>query len=137
MRVSTPAPDRVILHVSGEVDTVTAPELDAELNRHLDSPTRSLVLELTGLSFLASSGLAVLIKAAQLAQERGIAFRLVADNRSVIRLLEVTNTAGMFTIHDSLVAAEAALDESGGNEHYRATASARNRRGSAGEREPR
>ncbi|MBA2310893.1 MAG: STAS domain-containing protein [Pseudonocardiales bacterium] len=111
--VSTPSPGRVIVHVSGEVDTLTAPELDAALDRQLDGPATSLVLDLTGVGFLASSGLAVLIKAAHVAEERGVALSLVTANRAVVRPLEVTKTAGMFTIHDSLVTAEAALDRDG------------------------
>jgi anti-sigma B factor antagonist len=116
-RVSTPAAGRVVVHVSGEVDTLTAPELDAAVERQLDGQVTNLVLDLTGVNFLASSGLAVLIKAAHVAQERGMALSLVSANRAVVRPLEVTKTAGMFTIHDSLVAAEAALDGSGGSEH--------------------
>ncbi len=109
MHVSAPFPGGVVLHVSGEVDTLTAPELDAEMDRHLSDGTHSLLLDLTGVSFLASSGLAVLVKAAHMAEVRGVRLALVTANRAVVRPLEVTKTAELFTIHDALPAAEAAM----------------------------
>lgn len=109
MHVSTPFPGGLVLHVSGEVDTLTAPELDVELDRHLGDGASCLVIDLTGVSFLASSGLAVLVKAAHTAEQRGTRLALVTASRAVVRPLEVTRTAELFTIHESLSAAEAAM----------------------------
>jgi anti-anti-sigma factor len=52
--------------ISGELDVGTAPQLVAETNRHLaDHQAEIIVLDLSKVSFIDSSGLHVLIDAAQ------------------------------------------------------------------------
>jgi anti-sigma B factor antagonist len=62
---------------------------------------------LSDVPFFGSSALAVLIRAADVAGKRGVRLLLVAVNRAVLRPLEVTRTAELFSIHGSV---EAALD---------------------------
>lgn len=99
------------IHVGGEVDLLTTPALDSEITSRLSAPdTRTLVLDLSKVSFFGSSGLAALVRANQTAQERGVRLLLVATSRVVLRPLEVTNTADQFTIHETLDAALADCD---------------------------
>lgn len=102
LRVTRPAPDSVVLHVEGEVDTLTAPILDIAVEMQLDTAPANLVLDFTGVSFLGSRGLAVLIRAAKSAAERDIRLALVTESRAVLRPLDVTRTAEHFTIHPSV-----------------------------------
>jgi anti-sigma B factor antagonist len=117
LRVTHPAPDSVVLHVEGEVDTLTAPTLDTAVTKQLDTAPANLVLDFTGVSFLGSSGLAVLIRAANAAAERDIQLTLVTESRAVLRPLDVTRTAEHFTIHSSVETALAyGRPQSGGAE---------------------
>ena len=63
------------------------------------------MLDLTEVTFLASSGLAVLIRAAQLAGERAQRLRLVVATRAVRRPLQVTGSDQLFDLFDDLEAA--------------------------------
>lgn len=110
LHVTRPEPDSVVLHVEGEVDTLTAPLFDSAVKMQLDAAPPYLVLDLTGVSFLGSSGLAVLIRAAADSAERDIRLALVTESRAVLRPLEVTGTAEGFTIYASVATAL-------GNEH--------------------
>jgi anti-sigma B factor antagonist len=100
--VSEPRPDRALLTVRGELDTLTAPELDAALRGLQAGSSRTPVVDLTGVTFLASSGLAVLIQAAQRAEDDGRRVHLVVSSRAVLRPLEVTGSDQLFTLHRDL-----------------------------------
>lgn len=102
LRITRPAPDTVVLQVEGEVDMLTAPNLDVAVTLQLDAAPAHLVLDLSGVSFLGSSGLAVLIRAATAAAACNVQLDLVTESRAVLRPLEVTRTAEQFTIHSTL-----------------------------------
>ncbi|MEU4742999.1 STAS domain-containing protein [Actinosynnema sp. NPDC023658] len=90
-----------VVAVSGEVDMLTAPQLRADVLRHLDAG-ETLVLDMSGVSFLGSAGLAVLVEASQQAQRRGAEFRVVAVERAVTRPLAATGLGEVFSIFESV-----------------------------------
>jgi anti-sigma B factor antagonist len=106
--VSRPDSSTVVLHVNGDLDLLTAPSLDGELTKLLADSPGKLILDLSNVPFFGSSALAVLIRAAEVAEGRGIRLRLVAVNRAVLRPLEVTQTVELFSIHASVEGAVAA-----------------------------
>lgn len=91
-----PEPGVALLTVAGEIDTLTAPLLAAALDRLLACEDRVLAADLSGVTFLASSGLAVLIQAAHRA---GSTLRLIVPGRAVRRPLEITGTDQLFDLH--------------------------------------
>jgi anti-sigma B factor antagonist len=97
--LSRPGPGTVALTVRGEIDTLTAPAFTAATEELLSGPGDVLVMDLSDVRFLASSGLAVLISAAHRAEERGLRLRLVVTSRAVRRPLEITGTAELFELH--------------------------------------
>jgi anti-sigma B factor antagonist len=108
VQISEPRPGMALLTVRGELDTLTAPELDGAL-RELQTRPGAPVVDLSGVTFLASSGLAALIQAAHRAEdspdERRRRVRLVVTSRAVLRPLEVTGSDQLFTLHTDLDAA--------------------------------
>ncbi|ANY07925.1 hypothetical protein AFB00_18290 [Pseudonocardia sp. HH130630-07] len=102
---SSPRGGLTVLTVSGEVDTLTAPRLGIALDELLDRPGddagRDVAVDLEGVTFLASSGLGVLIHTARRAARDDRRLFVVATNRAVLRPLEVTGSAQLFTVlHD-------------------------------------
>lgn len=96
--------DACVVHVLGEIDTMTAPALRVQLDEYL--PTVSLlVLDLSQVGFLGSAGLAVLVAAKDDAERRQHRLRLVCGSRIVTRALEATGLLGLFDISDSVTAA--------------------------------
>jgi anti-anti-sigma factor len=91
----------VVLRVVGEVDLVTAPELEESIKRDLERRPEVLVVDLSGVSFLASVGMSVLIGANQ---RRGAEtrLRLVATGNATLRPMELTGIAAEFEIYRSL-----------------------------------
>lgn len=94
-----PRPGVALLTVRGEVDTVTAAPLDAALRILVDGDDAVLAVDLAGIAFFASSGLAVLIRAAHRAAATGRRLRLIVEGRPVRHPLEITGTDRLFDMH--------------------------------------
>lgn len=86
--------DATVIHVTGEIDIATCERLRDAIEPHL-GPAQTIVLDLSGVAFMDSSCMAVLVQA------RG---RLTADGGSLIlrnpsdaarRLLTVTQAADL------------------------------------------
>lgn len=93
----------VVLHLAGELDMVTAPGFAEHVQYHVmerDEDGRSipLVLDLSGITFLGSAGLAVLAEARNLAMARAVNVSVVARSRTVLRPMEVTGLDKVLTV---------------------------------------
>ncbi|RBY83094.1 STAS domain-containing protein [Blastococcus sp. TF02A-30] len=100
--LSTSEEDGVVtVTVVGEVDTFTAPVLRSTLDSQLEQSPRELVIDLSGVQFLGSAGLAVLVETQKSARAKEVGLRLIATTRAVTRPLEVTELIDLFTIADA------------------------------------
>jgi anti-sigma B factor antagonist len=104
LRTARPAPDCVVLSVAGEIDLVTAPDLESALVRELSSGAGRLVVDLSGVTFFGSLGLAVLIRTVEATPARPVELRLVV-NRVVLRTMELTSTVDLFALYPGVDAA--------------------------------
>jgi anti-sigma B factor antagonist len=81
--------DRVVVELHGELDLVSAPLLQAEIeNPEIDS-TEVVVLDLQDLRFIDSAGLRVILATHERSHQRGQAFALSRGSAQVQRLLSV------------------------------------------------
>jgi anti-sigma B factor antagonist len=90
-----------VMHVVGEIDTLTAPVLRDRVYEQL-ADVSLLVLDLTDVTFLGSAGLAVLVAAKDEAEQRQCRLRLVPGSRIVTRALEATGLLALFEIADGV-----------------------------------
>ena len=79
------------LTVHGELDLSTSPQLE-EAIAHASSASR-VVLDLSAMSFMDSSGLAVLLSARKRAETDGLELIVDGANEHAQRLMELTGTA--------------------------------------------
>jgi anti-sigma B factor antagonist len=93
--------DARVLQVSGEIDILGAPALHSAVMPALEA-VELVVLDLSGVSFLGSSGLAVLVEARERAQRCDHKLRLVCTTRIVLRALEATGLRELFVIAPDL-----------------------------------
>ena len=99
---TTPGSDRYVLTVSGEVDLATSPDLDAAIIAALDSGAGSLVVDLTDVSFMDSSGLGVIVRGLKRCREADKDLDLVITNERVLKVFGITGIDQVIPIHDSL-----------------------------------
>ena len=85
------------IRVAGELDVATAPDLRACL---LDAiaTTRTVVVDLTDLGFIDSTGIGVLIGAAKRLAAEGGEIRLQGVRPKTMRVFEITGVARMIAI---------------------------------------
>lgn len=92
-----------VLAITGELDLASSPSLETELKRVFDADnTELLILDLSELEFMDSTGLSVLVRAHQRAQEAGARFGLIQGRPQVQRLLSLTGVSERMRIADSL-----------------------------------
>lgn len=99
-----------VLAVGGEIDVYTSPAVQSRIADTLDSGRHRLVVDLTGVDFLDSSGLGVLVAGLNRAREVGGRLTLVCSRPSVLKLFQITGLDQVFVIHPTL--AEAVADTS-------------------------
>ena len=101
LRVTDPGPDACVVTVTGEIDVVTAPELADCLTTQL-AGSQVVVVDLDGVRFLGSAGVAVLFEANELATRQGRDLQLVSHSRTANLALEVTGLGTCFTFADTV-----------------------------------
>jgi anti-anti-sigma factor len=91
-----------VVRVTGEIDLATVPKIAKHLHSELDEGPRSLVVDLSGVDFLASAGLAMLLELHQHASRVGGALVVVAAHRAVLRPLRSTGMGSLFDLRPDL-----------------------------------
>lgn len=100
--------EATIVHVGGEIDVYTAPALREHLDEHISQGRLLLVLDLAGVSFMASTGLGVLVGRLKLVRAANGAMLLVCSSERILSVFSITGLDKVFqifpTVDDALVA---------------------------------
>jgi anti-sigma B factor antagonist len=95
----------VTVSLTGEIDLQHSPNLRRQL-MDLMFDRRDVLVELAGVSYIDSSGIACLVEAYQAARKNGTRFVLVAVSAPVMRVLQLARLDKVFALAET---AEAAL----------------------------
>jgi anti-anti-sigma factor len=89
----------VIVRAAGEVDILSAPMLSTQLRlaEAVVVPPAPVVLDLTGLTFIGSAGLTVLLDHHERCAARGIQFQVVGG-RLLTRVLAITGLSHLVSV---------------------------------------
>ena len=98
----------VVVSVSGVVDLLTSPKLEAAINATLDKSPEALIIELGDVEFLASVGMGVLVAARDRVSDSA-GFAVVADGPATSRPLKLVGLADVIGLYPTLDEARAAL----------------------------
>ena len=82
--------DAVVVSVAGELDALAAPQLDDFLAPYVAERPSLLVLGLSGVTFLDSTGLGVVIKALKHVREHGGEVAAVYTSPRVAKVFQIT-----------------------------------------------
>jgi anti-anti-sigma factor len=89
-----------VLTLAGELDLESAPELDRQIRAvEAENPGR-LLIDLRGLQFMDSSGLAVIVRAGRSARDNGHGLTLRPGSVQVQRLFELTGLLERFAFEE-------------------------------------
>jgi anti-sigma B factor antagonist len=97
----------VVIHAIGDVDMATRGLLDRQLKTAETkvAPPAPVVLDLTGVVFLASMGLSLLVEHHERCAESGSRLVVVATDRAVLRPMQITGLDELLTIVPTVQAA--------------------------------
>lgn len=101
-----------ILHVHGEIDMSTAPAVRREVVDLVGEGVRWLVLDLSDVGFVDSTGLGVLVGALKRVRAAGGDMTLVCGRESLLELFRMTRLTAVFEMFDDLAAAGAHVPSS-------------------------
>lgn len=80
-----------LLAVEGELDIATAPRMIAALNEAFADLERPIVVDLSSVGFMDSTGLALLINAHRRVKRRGQGFAIVCPGGPISRVFEIAD----------------------------------------------
>jgi anti-sigma B factor antagonist len=89
---------QVVVSLRGELDVADAARVAAALAQ-VAARARQVIVDLEGLEFIDSSGLAALVRARKHARLAGGDLLLAAPQRQVLRVLAITRLADVFSVH--------------------------------------
>lgn len=97
-----------VIAATGELDVYTAPLLEEALGSCIDARQYRLVVDLSEVSFLDSTGLGLLIKALKWTREHSGVLRIVVSSERIHKVFRVTGLDTVLQIYPSLDQALAA-----------------------------
>jgi anti-sigma B factor antagonist len=92
--------------LEGEVDVYTAPRLREQLVVLVADDCSNLIVDLTKVDFIDSSGLGVLVGTLRRVREKGGAMRIVCTRDSILKLFRITGLDKVFPIFADSAEAE-------------------------------
>jgi anti-sigma B factor antagonist len=90
-----------VLELAGDIDVESARTLRAHIVEHFSVPSTRVVVDLTSVAFMDSSGLGALVSGWQLTRENG-EFRIAGANPIVQRVLSITGMEDVFSLYPSV-----------------------------------
>jgi anti-sigma B factor antagonist len=97
--------DWAILTVKGEIDLHTAPQLKERLGAISDEGAQKVLVDMSDVGFMDSSGLGVLVGALKRVRERGGELSLVCSEGTVLKVLSLTGLDQVISVHGSVAEA--------------------------------
>lgn len=101
----TTADGELIIHVDGELDVYTSPQLQDALMQAAEQGHRQVVVDLSGVGFIDSSGLGVLVGSKKRMAAQAGRLRLVITDPNLVKIFRITGFADMFEIYSSVAEA--------------------------------
>jgi anti-sigma B factor antagonist len=93
--------ETLIVALSGDVDLESSPEARQVLLECV-ARQRDVLVDLSGVGYMDSSGVASLVEAYQQSKQQGTRFALASVNPSALRVLQLARLDTVFTIHSTL-----------------------------------
>jgi anti-sigma B factor antagonist len=97
--------ETVVLHVSGELDTITTPTLANHLDNALMQGPTVVIVDLAAVDFMSSSGLNLLVNVHRLLEKTPVSMRIVADGPATARVMTVTGVDEILDLYPTMTAA--------------------------------
>jgi anti-sigma B factor antagonist len=105
MNVKTEAEERdqvCVVTVEGEVDLYSSPELRKAITTAVPRAKSLAAIDLSGVTYMDSSGVATLVEGLRESDKKGIGFVLLAPSHAVMKVLSLSRLDKVFDIRKNL-----------------------------------
>ncbi len=98
-----------VVSARGELDVLTAAALRTAMSSVIDGGRAHLVLDASGISFMDSTGIGILVIALRRSRAADGSFAIAGAQGRTLRTLTMTGLDRVFSLYDSVEQAQAAL----------------------------
>lgn len=104
IQIREPKPGAVVVSLSGEVDIVRSPDLQMSLQEAIGrlSGKGAVVVDLSGVTYMDSSGVATLVRGLQLSRKKGVGLVLCSLQERVRSIFEIARLDTVFPMAETL-----------------------------------
>jgi anti-sigma B factor antagonist len=99
------ADGKTVVAVGGEIDVYTAPKLRDKITELVGEGVYDLVIDLSAVEFLDSTGLGVLVGGLKKVRAHNGSLNLVCNQDRLLKIFRITGLAKVFVIHDDAASA--------------------------------
>ena len=88
----------VVVKLTGNLDTNTAPDAEAEINSWLEKGTQKMVINLEETKYVSSAGLRIFLATAKKMTAKGGAVKLCSPNEVVQEILDISGFSSILDV---------------------------------------
>lgn len=92
--------DSYTIRVKGEVDLYSSPELREAITEAVPKAVKEVVVDLAGVPYMDSSGVATLVEGFRAAKARNAGFVLLSPSNQVMKVLQLSKLDAIFEIRN-------------------------------------
>lgn len=90
--------EKLTFTLGGRLDTIAAPELDSEIKASLDG-VKDLVLDISGIDYISSAGLRVLLSAHKTMNKQGN-MKVTGASQAIMEIFDITGFIDLINIEE-------------------------------------
>jgi len=90
-----------VIAVKGEIDVYTVPMFKRAISEAIDKGSRHLLIDLTHVTYMDSSGFGTLLGATKRLRSSGGSLSLIGPNEVIARMLKITRLDTIFAIYNT------------------------------------
>lgn len=99
------------VQLQGSVDTETSPELEEQLKEIIDAKTKAVILDMSGVNYVSSAGIRVVIWAKKVLQKENATFAMINVQPQIKKVFDVMKILPMVNIFDDMPEADKYIDQ--------------------------
>jgi anti-sigma B factor antagonist len=93
---------RTVVAVAGEIDVYTAPKLREQIVALVDDGHYDLIIDMSGVEFLDSTGLGVLVGGLKRVRAHDGSLALVCNEERILKIFRITGLTKVFPIYPTV-----------------------------------
>jgi anti-sigma B factor antagonist len=108
--IETKMPGGYVVTLNGRLDGITAADCDEKITSLLQPATKAVILDMTGLDYISSMGVRLILKTRKFIEENGGKVYVVNMQPQIKKVLEIVNLLRGMTLFASIKEADAYFD---------------------------